>query len=68
MYKLLVQVLDLDAKGDPVIHEIHSKEFSSIQEAMEALKDKDLFKYYLECENEILKDLNEMKNREPRHG
>lgn len=67
MYKIIVQVIDTEFNGNPVIHEMHSIMFPSIQQAMEAYNGKDLFKTYLETENEIMKDLNAMKERSTRH-
>lgn len=58
MYKLLVQLLDLNNGGNPVIHEVHSPEFASIQEAMESYNGKEDFQVYLEIEQDIMKSIN----------
>lgn len=65
MYKLLVQVLDLDSHNrNPVIHEVHSLHFASIQEAMESYDGKIDFEAYLEIEQKLMKDIEAVKNGE----
>lgn len=64
MYKIVIQLIDTEARGNPNIHEIHSPHFQSIQEAFESIESgKEMFDGYLACENEIMKDVNAILNR-----
>lgn len=63
MYKLIVQLWDLNSPGNPLIHEIHSQHCSSIQEAMESYDGKEEFKVYLAIEEELMKSVDEIKAR-----
>lgn len=64
MYKIVIQLQDLSIHGPSNIHEIHSKQYRTIQEAFESVESgKEMFEGYLACENEIMKDVNDILNR-----
>lgn len=64
MYKIVIQLQDLSIHGAQNIHEIHSKQFRTIQEAFESIESgKEMFQGYLACENEVMKDVNAILNR-----
>lgn len=64
MYKVVVQLFDLNSHGNPVIHEVHSIHKASIQEAFESIETgKELFETYLACEQDIMKSINELNNQ-----
>lgn len=63
MYKIVVQVMDTNYVPGNVFHEIHSREYSSIQEAMESYDGKQAFEVYLEIEKETMKSVNEITGR-----
>ena len=65
MYKLVVQLLDLNVQSrNPIMHEIHSKHFSSMQDAFESFNGKEAFETYLEIERKLMKDIEAVKNGE----
>lgn len=61
MYKIVVQLMDLNSPSNPVIHEVHSIHQASIQEAFETIDSgKDLFEGYLACEQEIMQSIKDI--------
>lgn len=64
MYRILIQVLEVEGNRNPLVHEIIGKEVGSIQEAFESIGSvKELFEGYLACEQETIKSVNEIVNK-----
>jgi hypothetical protein len=57
MYKLVVQLLDLNRTGNQVIQQLDSKHVSSVQEAFESFDGKEAFQVWLEITEELNKEI-----------
>lgn len=59
MYKLKIQLIEMNGCEEIIMHEAHSPHVRSIQEAFQSYDGKELFEVYLAIQEHITKRLKE---------